>query len=212
RRRRPGSAQGETMAAKLEQSSPARQPKPTMSPSLPPKLSMFGAKAGFVIPKNKIPGSMIIRKVEAPTVPKEENPKPLKRNTKWGPDLTSDPAVRKAKALAYQTRVEQITKELTSGALVIGGNEGSLITVKGSSSDGVDNPKENEGKIKLLELEKREIIGEILQLNPAYKAPDDYKPLLKETKIPLPTEAHPGQNIIGILIGPERNTQKRLQE
>uniref|UniRef100_A0A3B6TGE6 K Homology domain-containing protein n=1 Tax=Triticum aestivum TaxID=4565 RepID=A0A3B6TGE6_WHEAT len=181
-----------------------------MSPSLPPKLSMFGAKAGFVIPKNKIPGSMIIRKVEAPTVPKEENPKPLKRNTKWGPDLTSDPAVRKAKALAYQTRVEQITKELTSGALVIGGNEGSLITVKGSSSDGVDNPKENE--IKLLELEKREIIGEILQLNPAYKAPDDYKPLLKETKIPLPTEAHPGQNIIGILIGPERNTQKRLQE
>ncbi|KAF7102267.1 hypothetical protein CFC21_103427 [Triticum aestivum] len=181
-----------------------------MSPSLPPKLSMFGAKAGFVIPKNKIPGSMIIRKVEAPTVPKEENPKPLKRNTKWGPDLTSDPAVRKAKALAYQTRVEQITKELTSGALVIGGNEGSLITVKGSSSDGADNPKENE--IKLLELEKREIIGEILQLNPAYKAPDDYKPLLKETKIPLPTEAHPGQNIIGILIGPERNTQKRLQE
>ncbi|XBI01103.1 hypothetical protein VPH35_129949 [Triticum aestivum] len=198
------------MAAKLEQSSPARQPKPVMSPSLPPKLSMFGAKAGFVIPKNKIPGSMIIRKVEAPTVPKEENPKPLKRNTKWGPDLTSDPAVRKAKALAYQTRVEQITKELTSGALVIGGNEGSLITVKGSSSDGADNPKENE--IKLLELEKREIIGEILQLNPAYKAPDDYKPLLKETKIPLPTEAHPGQNIIGILIGPERNTQKRLQE
>lgn len=155
---------------------------------------------------------MIIRKVEAPTVPKEENPKPLKRNTKWGPDLTSDPAVRKAKALAYQTRVEQITKELASGALVIGGNEDSLFTAKGSSSDGADNPKENEGKIKLLELEKREIIGEILQLNPAYKAPDDYKPLLKETKIPLPTEAHPGQNIIGVLIGPERNTQKRLQE
>lgn len=155
---------------------------------------------------------MIIRKVEAPTVPKEENPKPLKRNTKWGPDLTSDPAVRKAKALAYQTRVEQITKELASGALVIGGNEGSLFTAKGSSSDGAENPKENEGKIKLLELEKREIIGEILQLNPAYKAPADYKPLLKETKIPLPTEAHPGQNIIGVLIGPERNTQKRLQE
>jgi len=152
---------------------------------------------------------MVIRKVEAPIDPKEENPKPLKRNTKWGPDLTSDPAVRKSKALAYQTRVEQITQELTSGALVIGGNEG---TAKGSSSDGADNPKENEGKIKLLELEKREIIGEILQLNPAYKAPDDYKPLLKETKIPLPTEAHPGQNIIGVLIGPERSTQKRLQE
>jgi len=200
------------MAAKLEQSSPARQPKPTMSASLPPKLSMFGAKAGFVIPKNKIPGSMVVRKVEAPATPKEENTKPLQRKTKWGPDLASDPAVRKAKASAYQTRVEQITKELTSGALEIGENEGSLFTAKGSTSDGAENLKENEGKIELLEREKREIIGEILQLNPGYKAPDDYKPLLKETKIPLPTEAHPGQNIIGVLIGPERNTQKRLQE
>ena len=90
------------MAAKLEQSSPARQPKPTMSPSLPPKLSMFGAKPGFVIPKNRIPGSMVVRKVEAPTTPKEENTKPLQRKTKWGADLASDPAVMKAKALAYQ--------------------------------------------------------------------------------------------------------------
>jgi splicing factor 1 len=90
------------MAAKLEQSSPARQPKPAMPPSLPPKLSMFGAKAGFVIPKNKIPGSMAIRKVEAPAAPKEEDAKPPQRKTKWGPDLASDPAVRKAKALAYQ--------------------------------------------------------------------------------------------------------------
>ncbi|KAM0887248.1 hypothetical protein ACQ4PT_029192 [Festuca glaucescens] len=200
------------MAAKLEQSSPARQTKPAMSPSLPPKLSMFGAKAGFVIPKNKIPGSMATRKVETPAAPKEEDTKPLQRKTKWGPDLASDPAVRKAKALAYQTRVEQITKELTSGALEIGGNEGSSVTAKGSTSYDAENPKETEGKIELLELEKREIIGEILQLNPGYKAPDDYKPLLKETKIPLPTEAHPGQNIIGVLIGPERNTQKRLQE
>lgn len=29
-------------------------------------------------------------------------------------------------------------------------------------------------------------LGEILHLNPGYKAPEDYKPLLKETKIPLP--------------------------
>jgi hypothetical protein len=30
----------------------------------------------------------------------------------------------------------------------------------------------------------------MLQLNPGYKAPDDYKPILKETKIPLPVCAH----------------------
>jgi splicing factor 1 len=89
------------MAAKLEQSSPARQPKPAMLPSLPPKLSMFGAKAGFVIPKNKIPGSMAIRKVEAPAAPKEEDAKPPQRKTKWGPDLASDPAVRKAIPFQY---------------------------------------------------------------------------------------------------------------
>ncbi|KQJ94735.1 atrophin-1 isoform X2 [Brachypodium distachyon] len=199
---------------KLNQSSPARRqppPKPTMAQSLPPKFSMFGAKPGFVIPKNKIAGSMVIRKVEAPATPKEEHtkPPPPQRNTKWGPDLASDPAVRKAKALAYQARVEQINKELKSVALETGGIEGSLFTVKGSSSD---SAKENKEKVELLELEKREIIGEILQLNPGYKAPDDYKPLLKETKIPLPTKAHPGQNIIGVLLGPERNTQKRLQE
>jgi splicing factor 1 len=51
--------------------------------------------------QKQIPGSMVIRKVEAPATPKEENTEPLQRKTKWGPDLASDPAVRKAKALAY---------------------------------------------------------------------------------------------------------------
>jgi hypothetical protein len=40
--------------------------------------------------------------------------------------------------------VEQINKELTSGALEMGGNEGSSVTAKGSTSDGAENPKENE--------------------------------------------------------------------
>ncbi|XP_062195567.1 extensin-like isoform X2 [Phragmites australis] len=206
------------MATKLDQSSPAdsRQSKPTGSPSLAPKLSIFGTKAGFVIPKNKLAGSLVIRgssaKNETPTASKEENNKHVQRKTKWGPDLASEPAVCKGRALAYQTRVEQITKQLKSGALEIGKMEGSTPTVKGSNSDGTDNLKESEGKVELLELERREIIGEILRLNPGYKAPDDYKPLLKETKIPLPAKAHPGHNVIGVLIGPESNTQKRLQE
>ena len=28
--------------------------------------------------------------------------------------------------------------------------------------------------------------GEILKLNPSYKAPPDYKPLLKEARVPIP--------------------------
>jgi hypothetical protein len=40
--------------------------------------------------------------------------------------------------------LEQINKELTSGALEMGGNEGSSVTAKGSTSDGAENPKENE--------------------------------------------------------------------
>ncbi|CAN6279876.1 unnamed protein product [Urochloa humidicola] len=91
---------------------------------------------------------------------------------------------------------------------------------EGPNSVGSDNSKENEhlfpflqqGKGELLELERREIIGEILRLNPGYKVPEDYKPVLKETKIPLPAEAHPGHYIIGVLIGPDSNTQKRLHE
>lgn len=77
------------------------------------------------------------------------------------------------------------------------------------------------GKRELLELEKRETIGkplwnpnffsegchflkyvfysdsnlgftgEILQLNPTYKAPADYKPLLKEAKVPIPVSIVP---------------------
>lgn len=38
--------------------------------------------------------------------------------------------------------------------------------------------------------------GEILRLNPGYKAPADYKPLLKEAKVPIPV------SIVAILFKP----------
>ncbi|KAK8450293.1 hypothetical protein SEVIR_6G000900v4 [Setaria viridis] len=206
------------MATKLDQSSPAKhqRAKSTAPLSLTPKISIFGTKAGFVIPKNKLAGSLVTRgattKNETPTASKEDNSRHAQRKTKWGPDLTTDPAVCKGRALAYQTRVEQITKQLKSGTLDMGKIEGSVSTGKGTNSVGSDNLKENEGKVELLELERREITGEILRLNPGYKVPENYKPVLKETKIPLPAEAHPGHNIIGVLIGPESNTLKRLHE
>jgi len=83
--------------------------------------------------------------------------------------------------------VEQITKQLKSGTLDMDRTEGSMSTGKGSNFVGTENLKDNEqGKVALLELERSEIIGEILHLNPGYKVLENYKPVLKETKIPLP--------------------------
>ncbi|CAN6245967.1 unnamed protein product [Urochloa humidicola] len=206
------------MATKLDQSSPAKhqRAKPTTPLSLNPKISLFGTKAGFVIPKNKLAGSLVTRgaatKNETRTASKEDNSRHAQRKTKWGPDLTIDPAVCKGRALAYQIRVEQFTKQLKSGSMDMVKIEGSVSAGKGSNSVDSENLKENEGKVELLELERREIIGEILCLNPGYKVPENYKAVLKEAKIPLPAEAHPGHNIIGVLIGPDSNTQKRLRE
>ncbi|KAL8492061.1 hypothetical protein ACS0TY_023618 [Phlomoides rotata] len=64
----------------------------------------------------------------------------------------------------------------------------------------------------LLELERREIIGELLKLNPTYKAPADYKPLLKEAKVPIPIKEYPGYNFVGLLFGHSSDTLKRLEK
>lgn len=68
---------------------------------------MFGAKSGFVIPKNKLSGSLI------PIFQRggKDNgtlTKLGKRKTKWGPDLTQDVSVKKSRVSAYQVRVEAI--------------------------------------------------------------------------------------------------------
>jgi splicing factor 1 len=73
---------------------------------LTPKISMFGAKAGFVIPKNKLAGSLVVRstsaKNETPVASREDSSRHVQRKTKWAPDLALDPVVCKGRALAYQ--------------------------------------------------------------------------------------------------------------
>ncbi|XP_020583132.1 proline-rich extensin-like protein EPR1 isoform X2 [Phalaenopsis equestris] len=190
---------------------------PTVSASSP-RVSMFGAKAGFVIPKNKLSGSLVPifrggSKADTGSVVKEENTKQVQRKTKWGIDLTQDANVRKGKALAYQTRVEQITQQLKSGSLEFEDDQGPESPKQDSTSNSEINHVDNKcHKAELLELERRELIGEILRLNPSYKAPPDYKPLLKESKVLIPFKTYPGYNFVGLLLGPESNTQKRLEE
>lgn len=78
---------------------------------------MFGAKSGFVIPKNKLSGSLIPIFQRGGGGAGKDNgtlAKLGKRKTKWGPDLTQDVAVKKGRVLAYQVRI-QITVLLKKG-------------------------------------------------------------------------------------------------
>lgn len=79
---------------------------PSTASTSAPKMSMFAKKSGFVIPKNKLSGSLVpvfrgTKKGDADFM-NEEATKQVQRKTKWGPDLTMDTTVRKGRALAYQ--------------------------------------------------------------------------------------------------------------
>uniref|UniRef100_A0A2P2M8W4 Uncharacterized protein MANES_15G105700 n=3 Tax=Rhizophora mucronata TaxID=61149 RepID=A0A2P2M8W4_RHIMU len=181
-----------------------------------PKVSMFAAKTGFVIPKNKLSGSLVPifregKKPEGNGATSEET-KQVQRKTKWGPDLTQDAAVRKGRALGYQTRVNQITQQLKYGILETGANQDSLeVDEHGDDLKSV-NPQIDSMDAELLELERREVIGEILKLNPSYKPPPDYKPLLKEARVPIPVKEYPGYNFVGLIFGPQSEGRRRLEK
>lgn len=183
------------------------------------KVSMFAAKTGFVIPKNKLSGSLVpIFRVNKKLGGNEssangENDKQTQRNTKWGPDLTQDTAVRKGRLIAYQTRLEQIMELLKSGALEVPKTQDSTLECENVEDNSPGSQANNKTSYnELLELEKREVIGEILKLNPSYKAPPDYRPLLKEDRLPLPVKEYPGFNFIGLIYGPSGENQKRLEK
>ena len=112
-----------SMATKLDQSSliEHRRPKSAAPQSLTPKISIFGTKAGFVIPKNKLAGSIVTRgatsKNDTATASKEDNSRHAQRKTKWGPDLAADPAVCKGRALAYQVFFTSINLHLWSAGI-----------------------------------------------------------------------------------------------
>ncbi|KAK9075423.1 hypothetical protein SSX86_003746 [Deinandra increscens subsp. villosa] len=54
--------------------------------------------------------------------------------------------------------------------------------------------------------------GEILKLNPSYKVPPDYKPLLKEDRVTIPIKEHPAHNFIGLIFGPAGDNKKQLEK
>lgn len=194
------------MSTKLEQASSCIQTAASSATSLSgPKISMFANKTGFVIPKNKLAGSLVpvfrVGKKGASDSVNEDSTKQVQRKTKWGPDLTQDTTVRKARALAYQSRVDQITQLLSSRSLEGEGSKDSLSASPAKDHESSDHQL-NDESVRSLELERREAIGEILKLNPSYKPPAGYKPVPKEAKIPVPIKEHPGYNFIGLIFGP----------
>ncbi|CAL1386148.1 unnamed protein product [Linum trigynum] len=194
--------------------------KPSTSSSVPstgaPKVSIFASKSGFVIPKNKLSGSLVPifrggKKVGSndAAAAGQESDGDLQRKTKWGPDLAQDAAVKKGRVLAYQTRVDQIAQQLCQGNLDLGEYEDSEASIGRADLKPSKSLVETKGS---LELEKREVIGEILKLNPSYKAPPDYKPLLKEAAVVIPVKDHPEHNFVDLICGPGNQTQKRLEK
>ncbi|XP_048327687.2 SH3 domain-containing protein C23A1.17 isoform X1 [Ziziphus jujuba] len=181
------------------------------------KVSMFAAKSGFVIPKNKLSGSLVpifrgAKKLGGSDSFIGESNKQVQRKTKWGPDLTQDTAVRRGRAFAYQqTRVDQITQQLKSSVSEAEDDTNSTYAAQTPDEESSRHQIVSE-KVEQLELEKREIIGEILKLNPSYKPPPDYKPILKETRVPIPVKEYPEYNFVGLLYGPGNDNQKRLEK
>ncbi|KAK7331470.1 hypothetical protein VNO77_25695 [Canavalia gladiata] len=180
------------------------------------KHSIFAAKSGFVIPKNKLSGSLVpifrgAKKHGVTGAINEESSKQIERRSKWGPDLTQDSTVRRAKALALQIRVDQITMQLESEKLEVEDTQ-NLPLVAENPDQSKSGPQINSKRSEMLELEKREAIGEILKLDPSYKPPPGFKPLLKESCVPLPVQEYPGYNFVGLIYGPEGDNQKRLEK
>ncbi|KAI4345347.1 hypothetical protein L6164_012478 [Bauhinia variegata] len=185
------------------------------APNSGQKLSNFATKSGFVIPKNKLSGSLvpIFRGAKKDGVgggTTESNSKQMQRKTKWGPDLTQDVAVRKGRALALQIRVDQITQQLKSGKLSTGNTQDSPLVDE--NPDPRCSIPQIDIKSESLQLEMREAIGEILKLDPSYQPPPGFKPLLKEASVPLPVKEYPGYNFICLIYGPEGDNQKRLEK
>lgn len=79
----------------------------SVSSTVSPKVSLFTKKSGFVIPRNKLSGSLVPifrgkKKPGGTDVEDKESSKQVLRKTKWGPDLSQDAFVKKGRASAYQ--------------------------------------------------------------------------------------------------------------
>jgi len=75
------------------------------------------------------------------------------------------------------------------------------------------NTRENRSKNNLMN-ERHILIEKALRINPLFRPPADYRPLLnkKSKKIYIPVKEYPDYNFIGLIIGPRGLTQKQMEQ
>ncbi|KAF9600547.1 hypothetical protein IFM89_010033 [Coptis chinensis] len=59
--------------------------------------------------------------------------------------------------------------------------------------------------------DRQTIIAKLIEKNPTFKPPPEYKPLKLYKKLYIPVKEYPGYNFVGLIIGPRGLTQKRMQ-
>ncbi|CAH8870749.1 unnamed protein product [Trichobilharzia szidati] len=152
------------------------------------------------------------------------DPTPRKRKSRWSaaetdrifipgmptqlpPNLTP----QQEKVYIIQLQIEDISRRLKSGDLGIPKNpeDRSPSPEPIYSSDGKRlNTREYRTR-KKLEDDRHALVQQLMDINPEYKPPSDYK---ITDKVFIPQENHPDINFVGLLIGPRGNTLKALEK
>ena len=73
------------------------------------------------------------------------------------------------------------------------------------------NTREVRRKQKAQE-ERAEIIKQLVEMDPSFQPPADYKPPKLTKRIDLPVDEYPDYNFFGLIVGPRGNTQKAMQQ
>ncbi|KAJ7969978.1 Branchpoint-bridging protein [Quillaja saponaria] len=58
---------------------------------------------------------------------------------------------------------------------------------------------------------RQEIISKLIKKNPTFNPPPDYKPSKLFKKLYMPVKEYPEYNFVGLILGPQGNTQKRME-
>ncbi|KAF6159585.1 hypothetical protein GIB67_008014 [Kingdonia uniflora] len=73
------------------------------------------------------------------------------------------------------------------------------------------NTRSDRLRAKLI-LDRQDIVGKMIRMNPTFKPPPDCKPAMLSKKLYIPVKEYPSYNFIGLIIGPRGNTQRRMEK
>lgn len=129
------------------------------------------------------------------------------------PAITGDPTYSDPKLQQLHERLQELGRKLQTNDFDIP-PEGQRSPSPEPVYDRMGirlNTREIRYRDRMLE-ERSGIVEELLKDDPNFKPPSDYKPRKYQRKILIPQQEYPGDNFIGLIIGPRGNTQKRMQK